>query len=81
MRLLAGLIITGWGLVGCASAPALPPEEASANYGRENKRVWVRGPWEDRPGELFLRQGQDWKLIGQILPEDKATGTITPVEE
>jgi len=211
MRLLAGLIITGWGLLGCASAPELPPEDASANYGRENKRVWVRGPWdaikpsaqmdavvdqlcpavmelpgardkdygreycgviytlgdgtyyasfpsplartvlvgpssrkschiphsvkderghaaveadfhshpwgpspmsdrdrradsqlyfvriqfdskcqvmklvphrkEDRPGELFLRQGQDWKLIGQILPEDKATGTITPVEE
>jgi len=203
--------MTGWGLLGCASTPEPPPDNASANYGRENKLVWVRGPWDaikpsvhmdeivdqlcpavmelpgardkdygreycgaiytlgdgtyyasfpsplartvlvgpstrkschppnsvkddrghaeieadfhshpwgpspmsdkdrrkdtqlyfvriqfdsrcqimrlvphhkdDLPGELFLRQGQNWKLIGQILPEDKATGTITPVEE
>lgn len=211
MRAEWGLLMTAWGLLGCAGTPEVPPEAASANYGRENKRVWVRGPWEaikpstemddvvdqlcpavmelpgardkdygreycgaiytlgdgtyyasfpsplartvlvgpssrkschpphsvkddrgtadieadyhshpwgpsamsdkdrskatqlyfvriqfdsrcqvmrllphhkdDSPGELFLRQGRAWKLIGQILPEDKATGTITPVEE
>ncbi len=36
---------------------------------------------EDRPGELFVRQGKEWKLVGRILPEDKATGTVTPVKE
>jgi hypothetical protein len=209
MRLLAGMLLTGWCAAGCASAP--PMVSDTANYGRKNGQVWVRGPWdaikpssqmdevidqlcpavmelpgardkdygteycgviytlgdgtyyasypsplqrtvlvgpssrkqchpprsvtdergrttieadfhshpwgpspisdrdrrkstqlyfvriqfdtqcqvmrliphlsEDRPGELFLRQGKDWKLIGQILPEDKPTGTITPVKE
>ncbi len=36
---------------------------------------------EEGPGELFVRQGKEWKLIGHILPEDKATGTVTQVVE
>lgn len=36
---------------------------------------------ENRPGELYERQGSRWKLIGYIRPEDKASGRITPVED
>lgn len=35
----------------------------------------------DRPGELYERREKRWKLIGYILPEDKASGFVTPVEE
>jgi hypothetical protein len=34
---------------------------------------------EDRAGELYVRQGKRWKLIGTVKPEDKARGFITPV--
>ena len=34
----------------------------------------------DRPGELYERRGQIWKLVGYIMPEDKEIGRITPVE-
>ncbi len=34
---------------------------------------------DDRPGELYERQGKTWKLIGYIMPEDKATGHVTYV--
>jgi hypothetical protein len=36
-------------------------------------------PGDARPGELYERQGRQWKLIGHILPEDKDSGQITPV--
>ncbi|WP_434384580.1 hypothetical protein [Melittangium boletus] len=36
---------------------------------------------ENRPGEVYLRQGKNWKLIGLIQPDDKADGLITPVGE
>lgn len=36
---------------------------------------------EDRPGELYERRGKNWKLIGLIQPEDKATGAITRVDD
>lgn len=36
---------------------------------------------EDRPGELFERQGKGWKLVGYILPENKEFGYVTPVGE
>lgn len=35
---------------------------------------------EDRPGEVYERQGKSWKLVGIIKPEDKATGLVTSVE-
>lgn len=36
---------------------------------------------EERPGELYARQGKRWKLIGLIQPEDKARGFITRVND
>jgi hypothetical protein len=36
---------------------------------------------DERPGELFVREGKEWRLVGRILPEDKATGTVTSVKE
>ena len=36
---------------------------------------------EPRLGEVYERQGRSWKLIGQIKPEDKSSGLITPVRE
>jgi hypothetical protein len=36
---------------------------------------------EDRPGELFVRQGRQWRLIGRIQSEDKGTGRVTAVDE
>ena len=35
---------------------------------------------EDRPGELFVRRGKIWKLIGIIKPENKSTGIVTHVD-
>jgi hypothetical protein len=35
---------------------------------------------EERPGELYERQGKSWKLIGLIKPEDKDAGFVTSVE-
>ncbi|WP_140868534.1 hypothetical protein [Myxococcus xanthus] len=35
---------------------------------------------ESRPGEVFAREGQRWKLVGYILPEDKPFGIVTKVE-
>jgi hypothetical protein len=36
---------------------------------------------EDRPGELYERQGKSWVLIGIIKPEDKDAGIITEVRQ
>ena len=36
---------------------------------------------EDRPGELYERRGRNWKLIGLIKPEHKATGFVTLVND
>lgn len=36
---------------------------------------------ENRPGELYERQGKHWKLIGLIQPENKARGFITSVDD
>ncbi len=36
---------------------------------------------EDRPGELYVRHGRRWKLIGLISPGDKASGRITAVQD
>ncbi|MFY0569778.1 hypothetical protein ACN28E_38945 [Archangium lansingense] len=35
---------------------------------------------EERPGELYERQGRLWKLIGFIKPEDKESGIVTAVD-
>lgn len=43
MRHYTGLLMCAW-MVGCASGPHAPQQ--SANYGyRDDRRVWVRGPW------------------------------------
>lgn len=34
-----------------------------------------------RPGEVYVRRGKTWKLIGFIAPADKPFGYITPVDE
>jgi proteasome lid subunit RPN8/RPN11 len=36
---------------------------------------------ENRPGEVYVREGSQWKLIAHITPEDKASGIMTGVEE
>ena len=36
---------------------------------------------EERPGEVYERLGNTWKLIGIIKPEDKAHGNVTPVAQ
>jgi hypothetical protein len=36
---------------------------------------------EDRPGEVYLRKGKTWKLIGYIEPGNKEAGIMTAVEE
>lgn len=36
---------------------------------------------DDLPGEIYVREGRRWRRVGSILPEDKATGRITAVEE
>ncbi|WP_002639683.1 hypothetical protein [Myxococcus hansupus] len=36
---------------------------------------------EPRPGELYVRVDKQWRLVGHILPDDKATGRITTVTE
>jgi hypothetical protein len=33
---------------------------------------------EERPGELYERQGKSWRLVGFIMPEDKESGYVTP---
>lgn len=35
----------------------------------------------DRPGEMYVRRGRNWVLIGYIKPEDKKSGRVTPVDE
>ncbi|MFL5348447.1 MAG: hypothetical protein ACJ8AT_26930 [Hyalangium sp.] len=35
---------------------------------------------EDRPGEVYAREGKSWRLVGVIKPEHKADGIMTPVE-
>src|SRR4051812_29078630 len=45
MRPLAVLLLMS-SLLSCASGPPPAGESAVANYGRENGRVWVRGPWD-----------------------------------
>ncbi|MDC0712004.1 hypothetical protein POL68_26285 [Stigmatella sp. ncwal1] len=34
---------------------------------------------ENRPGELYERQGQKWRLVGVVKPENKAIGKVTEV--
>lgn len=36
---------------------------------------------EDRPGEVYERQGKSWKRVGIIKPADKAYGIVTAVDE
>lgn len=36
---------------------------------------------ENRPGEVYEREGREWRLIAIIQPEDKATGIVSPPEE
>jgi hypothetical protein len=52
MRLLAGVLLTGWCVAGCASAPPLAsdsplaPSTPEQDYGfNRDGFVWVRGPW------------------------------------
>jgi len=44
MRHFLGLTLVCWGWLGCAHGPE--PAGEPAAYGRENRRVWVSGPWE-----------------------------------
>lgn len=37
--------------------------------------------YEPRPGEVYERLGTNWKLIGYIQPENKASGRITYVSQ
>lgn len=36
---------------------------------------------ESRPGEVFMRRGKKWILVGYIQNEDKGTGRITAAED
>jgi hypothetical protein len=36
---------------------------------------------EDRPGEMYVRRGRQWVLTGYIMPEDKKSGRLTPVDD
>ncbi len=36
---------------------------------------------DERPGELYERQGKSWKRVGTILPEDKSRGYVTPISQ
>lgn len=36
---------------------------------------------EDRPGELFVREGARWRRIGLILQDDKASGRVTALSD
>jgi hypothetical protein len=36
---------------------------------------------DEQPGEVYERQGKQWKLIGIIKPEDKPYGLVTAVAE
>ncbi|MBJ6760812.1 hypothetical protein JGU66_08550 [Myxococcaceae bacterium JPH2] len=36
---------------------------------------------ESAPGEVYLRKGKSWRLIGSIRPEDKARGVVTDVKD
>jgi hypothetical protein len=45
MRPLAVLLLMS-SLLSCASGPLPAGDSAVTNYGRENGRVWVRGPWD-----------------------------------
>lgn len=62
MRLLPGLTLLCWGLVGCASGPE--PAGEPANYGIDKDgQVWVRGPWE------VIKPSQDPDdVIDQLCP-------------
>ncbi|HEX8440837.1 hypothetical protein [Archangium sp.] len=37
--------------------------------------------YEDRPGEIYVRNGKSWKLIGLIKPEHKEDGIITALDD
>lgn len=36
---------------------------------------------DGRPGELYERQGKNWKLVGHVLSQDKSTGNVTPIAQ
>jgi hypothetical protein len=62
MRLLRGLTLLCWGLVGCATGPE--PAGESANYGiNQYGQIWVRGPWET----VTPSQDPD-EVIDQLCP-------------
>lgn len=62
MRLLRGLTLLCWGLLGCASGPE--PAGERANYGiNQDGQLWVRGPWE------AIKPSQDPDdVIDQLCP-------------
>ena len=61
MRLLHGLALLCWGLLGCASGPETSGE--TANYGIKNGQTWVRGPWD------AVQPSQDVdEVIDQLCP-------------
>jgi hypothetical protein len=44
MRLLGGLTLACWGVLGCASSPRTADE--TTTYGFRDGQVWVLGPWD-----------------------------------
>jgi hypothetical protein len=36
---------------------------------------------ESRPGEVYLRDGKQWVLVGLIRDEDKKRGRVTAVDD
>ena len=61
MRLLRGLTLVCWGLLGCATGPETTGEPA--NYGINDGLVWVRGPWD------AIKPSQDPdEVIDQLCP-------------
>jgi hypothetical protein len=62
MRLLRGLLLLCWGLLGCASGPE--PAGEPPNYGiNRDGLLWVRGPWE----AIKPSRDQD-DVIDQLCP-------------
>jgi hypothetical protein len=70
----------------------MSPEDRSTKHQRWSIRVQFDAgcrvmkliPYAEdpnRPGEVYLRRGKTWVLIGRVMPEDKPYGYITPVDE
>ncbi|RJS23191.1 hypothetical protein DRW03_12810 [Corallococcus sp. H22C18031201] len=77
------------------SHPWAPSEMSSEDRRKELQRFVIRIQFdtscrvlklipyvnEPRPGEVYVRDGRRWVLIGHIRNEDKASGRITSVDD